>query len=315
LQTLEGTASFVHAGPFANIAHGNNSIIADQIGLKLVGKDGYVVTEAGFGADMGCEKFFDIKCRVSGLTPRCAIIVATVRAIKMNGGGPAVAPGTKLGKEYLEEHLELVEKGLVNLKQHIENVKKFGVEVVVVVNKFTTDTEKEIEIITKAAKEAGAFDAVHANHWAEGGKGAIDLAKAVMSACAKQKANGDKFKFLYNLNLSIKEKIETIAREIYRADGVTYSALAEEKIAIFTKLGLDKLPICVAKTQYSFSHDPKLIGAPRGFMLPVQDVRASAGAGFIYPLCGEISTLPGLPTRPAIYDIDIDENGNVVGLS
>jgi len=305
----------VHAGPFANIAHGNNSIVADEVALKLVGTDGYVITEAGFGADMGCEKFFDIKCRVSGLLPHCAVIVATVRAVKMNGGGPAVAPGAKLGKEYLEEHLDLVEKGIVNLKQHIENIRKFGVQVVVVINKFTTDTQKEIEIIKKASMESGAFDAVLANHWAEGGKGAIDLAKSVMAACKKQRELGNTFKFLYDLNLSIKEKIESIAKEIYRADGVSYSPLAEEKIQIYTKLGLDKLPICVAKTQYSFSHDPKLIGAPRGFILPIQDVRASAGAGFIYPLCGDISTLPGLPTRPAIYEIDIDDQGNVVGLS
>jgi len=261
------------------------------------------------------RNFFDIKCRVSGLTPHCAVIVSTVRAIKMNGGGPTVAPGSKLGKEYLEEHLDLVEKGIVNLKQHIENITKFGVQVVVVVNRFNTDTDKEIEIIRRAAKESGAFDAVIGNHWAHGGKGAVDLANSVVAACKKQREGANSFKFLYDLNLSIKEKIESIAREIYRADGVSYSPLAEEKIQIYTKLGLDKLPICVAKTQYSFSHDPKLIGAPRGFILPIQDVRASAGAGFIYPLCGEISTLPGLPTRPVIYDIDIDEQGNIVGLS
>jgi len=305
MQTLEGTPVLVHAGPFANIAHGNNSILADQVALKIVGKNGFVVTEAGFGADMGAEKFFDIKCRVSGIPPQCAVIVATVRAIKLHGGTSGSS----------DQNIDLVEKGVANLKQHIENVRKYGVEVVVAVNKFNADTQQEIDIIKKASIEAGAFDAILANHWAEGGKGAVNLAKAVIAACEKQKSSGRNFKFLYDVNLPIKEKIEIIAKEIYRAEGVSYSTLAEEKIQIYTKLGLDKLPICVAKTQYSFSHDPALIGTPRGFIFPILDVRASAGAGFIYPLCGEISTLPGLPTRPAIYDVDIDEQGNVIGLS
>jgi len=316
MQTLEATPVFVHAGPFANIAHGNSSIAADRVALKLVGAEGFVVTEAGFGSDIGAEKFFDIKCRSSGLVPQCAVIVVTARALKMHGGGPKVVAGTPLPKEYKEPHPDLVEKGTCNLQRHIQNCKKFGVNVVVAINKFLTDSDEEIEIIKKYAQEAGAEEAVLAQHWAKGGEGAVDLAKAVVAACQKVKENAQEFKFLYPLHLSIKEKIATICKEIYRADGVTYEPLAEEKIKKFTEAGFDKLPICMAKTHLSFTHDAELKGAPTGFTIPIRDVRASVGAGFIYPLVGTMSTMPGLPTRPVFYDIDLDpDTGEVVGLS
>lgn len=311
MQTLEGTPAFVHAGPFANIAHGNSSIIADQIALKLVGKDGYVITESGFGADMGMEKFFDIKCRYSGLKPNAVVLVATIRALKMHGGGPKVVGGKPLAKEYTEENLDLLEKGCSNLVAHIKNTKLFGVPVVVAINRFKFDTDKEIELVQKIALEAGANDAVMSNHWAEGGAGSVDLAKAVIAACAEP----SDFKFLYDLNLSIKEKIEIIATKIYGAAGVEYLPEAEEKIKIYTKAGFDKLPICMAKTQYSLSHDAALKGAPKGFIIPIRDIRASVGAGFIYPLLGDMMTMPGLPTRPAFYDVDIDfGTGKITGL-
>jgi len=316
MQTLEGTPVFVHAGPFANIAHGNSSIIADQVALKVVGKDGFVVTEAGFGADIGAEKFFNIKCRYSGLKPNTAVIVCTVRALKMHGGGPTVTPGIPLPKEYLEENVELVSLGTENLAVHIKNCKKFGVNVVVAINKFTSDTEKEIEIIREKAITAGADAAVLSTHWSDGGKGAVDLANAVVAACENQRQTEQKFQFLYDAEkTSVKEKIECIAKNIYGADSVTYSQLAESKIEMFTNWGFQNLPICMAKTHLSLSHDPQLKGAPKGFTIPILDVRASVGAGFLFALCGEIKTIPGLPTRPNLYDIDIDENGNIVGLS
>lgn len=315
MQTLEGTPVFVHAGPFANIATGNSSIIADKVALKLVGKDGFVITEAGFGADIGGEKFFDIKCRRSGLIPQCAVLVATIRALKTHGGGPTVTPGVPIPKEYVTENLPLLEAGIVNLRAHIINLKKFGVKVIVGINKFHTDTEAEIALLQKLAKEAGAYDAVLCTHFAEGGQGAVGLAKAVISACETQRQEGNSFKFLYDVNLPIKDKISKIAVDLYGAKDVSYSPLAEEKIKLFTEQGFDKMPICMAKTQYSFSHDANLKGAPTGFTLPIQDIRASVGAGFLYPLCGAISTLPGLPTRPVVYDIDIDDDGTIHGLS
>jgi methylenetetrahydrofolate dehydrogenase (NADP+)/methenyltetrahydrofolate cyclohydrolase/formyltetrahydrofolate synthetase len=310
MQTLEGTPVFVHAGPFANIAHGNSSIIADKIGLKLAE---YVVTESGFGADMGMEKFFDIKCRYSGLIPSVVVLVATVRALKMHGGGPKVIAGSPLDSAYKEENLELLRKGMDNLIHHIGIAKKYGVPVVVAVNRFFTDSNAELELVRKmSVEEGGAFDAVVSNHWEEGGKGALDLAKAVVRA-AEQPVN---FKFLYPLDWPIKKKIETIAKEIYGADGVDFSPEAEERIKEYTRLGLDKLPICMAKTHLSLSHDPSLKGVPKGFRIPIRDVRASAGAGFLYPILGEISTMPGLPTRPAFMDIDIDlKTGKILGLS
>ncbi|MEI7849228.1 MAG: formate--tetrahydrofolate ligase [Chloroflexota bacterium] len=308
MQTLEGTPAIVHAGPFANIAHGQSSIIADKIALKLAD---YVVTESGFGADIGMEKFFDIKCRYSGLIPQVVVMVATVRALKMHGGGPKVVAGKPLAVEYTEENIELLKKGLPNLVQHIENALKYGVNVVVAVNSFANDTDAEVEVVRKAAIEAGAMDAVVARHWMVGGKGAIALAEAVVKACDQP----SEFKFLYPLEQDIKTKIETICREIYRADGVDYSPEAERKIELYTRLGFDKLPLCMAKTHLSFSTDAALKGAPRGFRVNISDIRASVGAGFLYPLLGTMRTMPGLPTRPVFFDVDLDlETGKVVGL-
>ncbi len=308
MQTLEGTPAFVHAGPFANIAHGQNSIIADRIALKLAD---YVVTESGFGADIGMEKFFDIKCRYSGLIPQVVVMVATVRALKMHGGGPKVVAGKPLAPEYTDENLDLLRKGLGNLQHHIRNAKKYGVNVVVAVNSFKDDTPAEVELVRQAAVEAGAEDAVVARHWMEGGKGAVQLAEAVVKAAEKS----TNFKFLYPLEISIKEKIEIICKEIYGADGVEYTPEAEKKIELYTNLGFDKLPLCMAKTHLSLSHDPNLKGVPKGFIVPIRDIRASVGAGFLYPLLGTMRTMPGLPTRPVFYDVDVDlETGKVVGL-
>ncbi len=308
MQTLEGTPAFVHAGPFANIAHGQSSILADKIALKLAD---YVITESGFGADIGMEKFFDIKCRYSGLIPQVVVLVATVRALKMHGGGPKVVAGKPLASEYTEENLDLLRTGLPNMVQHIENALKFGVNVVVAVNSFTTDTLAEVEIVRQAALAAGAMDAVVSRHWMDGGKGAIALAEAVIRAAEKP----SNFNFLYPLDQQIKTKIETICREIYRADGVDYSPEAEARIEQFTRLGFADLPLCMAKTHLSFSTDATLKGAPRGFRVKIRDIRASVGAGFLYPLLGEMRTMPGLPTRPVFYDIDVDlETGKVVGL-
>ena len=311
MQTLENTPAIVHAGPFANIAHGNSSVIADRIALRLVGPDGFVVTESGFGADCGMEKFMNIKCRASGLVPDCVVVVATIRALKMHGGGPKVIVGKPLPSAYTDEDLDLLAKGLPNLEAHIRNVLQFGVPVVVAVNRFATDTKTEIDLVRRAATAAGARDAVMSNHWAEGGKGAVDLAEAVIKACAQPK----EFRFLYPLEWDIKKKIETIATRIYGAKGVEYAPEAEKKIALFTRLGFDKLPICMAKTHLSLSHDPTLKGAPRDFILPIRNIKASVGAGFLYPLCGDMRTMPGLPTRPSFYDVDLDlETGRVLGL-
>lgn len=312
MQTLEGTPVLVHAGPFANIAHGNSSVVADQIALKLVGREGFVVTEAGFGSDIGVEKFFNIKCRYSGLTPTCAVIVATVRALKMHGGGPAVVAGKPLDHTYKTENVELVRKGSCNLVKHIENTKRYGVNVVVAVNAFSTDTEDELQAVRQAAIAAGASDAVICTHFAHGGAGAVELGKAVQKACEQ---HSGEFKFLYPLDISIKEKIEAIAKS-YGAAGVEYSPEAEKQIETYTRQGFTNLPICVAKTQYSFSDNAAAKGVPTGFTLPIRDVRASVGAGFIYPLIGTMSTMPGLPTRPCFFDIDLDlETGMVLGLS
>ncbi|MBV6452380.1 MAG: Formate--tetrahydrofolate ligase [Anaerolineales bacterium] len=311
MQTLEGNAATVHAGPFANIAHGNSSIIADMIALKLVGKDGYVVTESGFGADIGMEKFFNIKCRYSGLIPQVVVMVATVRALKMHGGGPKVVAGKPLPPEYTDENLELLKAGLANLERHIQNARKFGVNVVVAVNSFATDTPAEVELIRKYALDFGAMDAVVSTHWADGGKGAKKLAEAVVKAAEMPSA----FKFLYDANRSIKEKIETIAVEIYRADGVDYTPEADAQIERYTRLGFDDLPICMAKTHLSFTTDASKKNAPTGFRITVREIRASVGAGFLYPILGEMRTMPGLPTRPAFFDVDVDlKTGKVVGL-
>jgi methylenetetrahydrofolate dehydrogenase (NADP+)/methenyltetrahydrofolate cyclohydrolase/formyltetrahydrofolate synthetase len=308
MQSLEGTPVFVHAGPFANIAHGNSSIIADRIALKLAD---YVVTESGFGADIGMEKFFDIKCRASGLIPQVVVMVATVRALKMHGGGPKVVAGKPLDYAYTVENLDLLRAGLPNLQHHIRNAKKYGVNVVVAINSFKDDTQAEVELIRKAAIEAGAEDAVVCRHWMEGGKGAAKLAEAVVAAAEKP----TNFKFLYPLDWSIKQKIEYICKEVYGADGVEYLPEAEKKIELYNQLGFDKLPLCMAKTHLSLSHDPNLKGVPKGFTVPIRDIRASVGAGFLYPLLGAMRTMPGLPTRPVFYDVDLDlETGRVVGL-
>ena len=308
MQTLEGTPVFVHAGPFANIAPGQSSILADRIALKLAD---YVVTESGFGADIGMEKFFDIKCRYSGLVPQAVVLVATVRALKMHGGGPKVVAGKPLAPEYTREDLELLRKGLPNLERHIQNVRKFGVNVVVAINHFGTDTPAEDELIRQASLQMGALDAVVCTNWMNGGMGAVDLARTVVKAAE----NPGKFRYLYPLDLPIKEKIEIVCKEIYGADGVDYLPEAEKKIELYTRLGFDNLPLCMAKTHLSFTHDPAIKGAPTGFRIPIRDVSASVGAGFLYPLVGEMRTMPGLPTRPAFYDVDLDlETGKVVGL-
>ena len=307
MQTLEGQPAFVHAGPFANIAHGNSSILADKIALKLAD---YVVTESGFGADIGMEKFFDIKCRYSGLVPDCVVLVATIRALKMHGGGPTVTPGKPLPAAYTHKNLAMLEAGLCNMIRNIEIARMFGVPVVVAINQFPTDGPEEIALARKAAASAGAEAAVKANHWAKGGKGAVELAEVVVAACQK-KSN---FKFLYPDSMSIKEKIETICRKVYLAKDVSYEPLAERQIASYERAGLSKLPICMAKTHLSLSHDPLIKGVPRDFTVPVREVRASAGAGFLYPLLGQMRTMPGLPSRPAFMNIDLDEEGNVIGM-
>ncbi|MCD6393341.1 MAG: formate--tetrahydrofolate ligase [Planctomycetes bacterium] len=307
MQTLEGQPTFVHTGPFANIAHGNSSIIADRIALKLAD---YVVTESGFGADIGMEKFFNIKCRYSGLRPDCVVLIATIRALKMHGGGPKVIPGKPLQSDYTQENLALLEKGVCNLVRCIEIVKLFGVRVVVAINRFPTDTNAEVELARKAASEAGAEAAVLSDHWAYGGKGATDLAEAVAAACDKP----SDFKLFYPDEMPIKEKIETICKKIYLAGDVTYSEPAEKQIASYEANGLRCLPICMAKTHLSLSHDPAMKGVPKGFTVPVREVNAAVGAGFLCPLLGTMRTMPGLPSKPTFINIDLDEDGQVVGM-
>jgi formyltetrahydrofolate synthetase len=308
VQTLEHTAALIHAGPFANIAHGNSSIVADQIALRL---GDYVVTESGFGADIGMEKFMDIKCRASGLTPDCVVIVATIRALKMHGGLGVIRPGMPLPPELTQENLDALEKGAANLVAHIRIAKKFGVPVVVAVNRFHTDTSAEVELLKKISKEAGAQDAVMADIWAEGGAGGVELAEAVVKACEQPKD----FKFLYDLEQPIENKIRIIATEIYGADDIEILPEARKKIRQFTDMGYGNLPICMAKTHLSLSHNPLLKGVPKGFNLTVRDIRASVGAGFLYPLCGNMMTMPGLPSKPAFENVDLDlETGRVKGL-
>ena len=308
MQTLEHTPTLVHAGPFANIAHGNSSVIADQIALRL---GDYVVTESGFGADIGMEKFMDIKCRASGLTPDCVVIVATIRALKMHGGVGKVIAGKPLPAELIEENLPGLEQGAANLVAHIGIAKRFGVPVVVAVNRFDPDTDNEIALLEKISVEAGAEAAVMTDHWAQGGAGSVALAEAVVKACERPKD----FRFLYPLDIAIRDKIEVIATNVYGADGVDFSPEAEKKLKLYTDLGYDNLPICMAKTHLSLSHEPRWKGVPKDFRLPVRDIRASVGAGFLYPLCGTMRTMPGLPSRPAFENVDIDlETGRVIGL-
>ncbi|ALC46524.1 pug [Drosophila busckii] len=311
MQSLEGTPVLVHAGPFANIAHGCNSIIADEIGLKLVGPDGFVCTEAGFGSDIGMEKFCNIKCRNSGREPNAMVLVATVRAIKMHGGGAPVTPGAPLNKQYTEENLELLEKGLPNLLQHISNGRSFGMPVVVCINKHMSDTKAEHELLKQAALKAGAFAAVVSTHWEQGGAGAVELAEAVIAACQQKK----QFKLLYDLELPLQDKMQKIAQTMYGAGKVVLSEQAQRKVEMLTQAGFGKLPVCMSKTSASVTGDDKIKGAPKGFTLNVQDVYVSAGAGFVVAMCGEITKMPGLATRPAIYDIDLNtETGQIEGL-
>ncbi|HXJ81290.1 MAG TPA: formate--tetrahydrofolate ligase, partial [Candidatus Methylomirabilis sp.] len=307
MQTLEGTPAFVHAGPFANIAHGNSSILADQIALKLAD---YVVTESGFGADIGMEKFMDIKCRYSGLAPDAVVMVCTVRALKMHSGRYRVVAGRPLDPGLAREDLGAVEDGVANLEKQIENARLFDVPVVVAINAFPTDTAAEVDLIRKRAITAGAEGAYVSEVWARGGAGAEELARAVLEAAERPR----QFRFLYDLDRPIKEKIETIATRVYGADGVDYLPAAEQQIRRYTDLGYGDLPICMAKTHLSLSHDPSLRGRPRGFRVPIREVRASLGAGFLYPLLGEMRTMPGLPSEPNAWKIDLDDDGNVVGL-
>ncbi|KAI5197053.1 FTHFS-domain-containing protein [Aureobasidium subglaciale] len=322
MQTLEGTPVFVHAGPFANISIGASSVLADKLALKLAGTEpgedynsraGFVVTEAGFDFTMGGERFMNIKCRSSGLQPDVVVIVATVRALKTHGGGPAITPGGQLHEVYRTENIDILRKGCINLKKHIENARQYGVKVVVAINKFETDTQKEVEVIREEALAAGAEDAIPANHWAEGGKGAVDLAQGVISAC--EKAEAKDFKLLYGLEDSVQERIESIAKNMYGASGVEFSEIAQKKVDAYTRQGFGNLPICIAKTQYSLSHDPDLKGAPSGFVVPIRDVRMAAGAGYLYALAADIQTIPGLPTAPGYLNVDVDsETGEIDGL-
>ncbi len=307
LQTLENTPCLVHTGPFGNIAHANSSIVADMMALKL---SDYVVTESGFGADLGMEKFFNIKCRTSGLVPNCVVLVASMRALKMHSGDFTVVPGKPLDKAILEENVDAVVRGCPNLEKHIENVSFYGIPSVVAINKFPEDFDSEIEAVKKSALAAGAEAVVVSEVFTKGGEGGAELAEAVVAACEKP----SEFKLLYDLDLSIKEKIEAISTKVYGADGVDYVPAAERKIEEFTRLGYDKLSICMAKTHLSLSHDPTLKGRPKGFRIPIRDCRASVGAGFVYPLCGAMPTIMGLPTHPAAENIDLDENGKIVGL-
>ncbi|MCJ1402912.1 tetrahydrofolate synthase [Xylographa trunciseda] len=320
MQTLEGTPVFVHAGPFANISIGASSVLADKLALKLAGteldenhdeKTGFVVTEAGFDFTMGGERFFNIKCRSSGLVPDVVVIVATVRALKVHGGGPEITPGGALHEVYRTENVDILRQGCVNLKKHISNARYYGVPVVVAINKMETDTEAEIAVIREESLAAGADDAIPANHWAEGGKGAVDLAKGVIAASAKEKD----FRLLYETTGSVQDRIERIGKIMYGAEKVEFSELAQKKVDMYEKQGFGNLPICIAKTQYSLSHDPALKGAPTGFTVPIRDVRLAVGAGYLYALAADIQTIPGLPTAPGYLNVDVDpETAEIDGL-
>ncbi len=307
VQTLEGQACIMHAGPFANIAHGNNSVLADKIALRLAD---YVVTESGFGSDLGMEKFMNIKCRQSGLRPSCVVITCTIRALKMHGGLGNVVAGKPLPEELTRENLPALAKGCANLAHHIQVASYFGVPVVVSINRFTPDTDAEVALVREKAMEAGALGAYPITVWADGGEGAVELAEAVVAACEKPAD----FQLLYPDNISIKEKIEILATRVYNADGVVYEPLAERKIKQFEDLGLGHLPICMAKTHLSISHDPSMKGRPGNYIFPIRDIRASVGAGFLYPLAGAMRTMPGLGSKPAAHNVDIDEYGRTIGL-
>ena len=308
VQSLENTPVIDHGFPFANVAHGNNSLLANMVALKLAD---YVVTESGFGADCGAEKLMDVVCRQGGLKVDCIVVTCSIRALKMHGGAFELKPGQKYdAKLAAKENMPALEKGCENLKVHIENMCSFGVSVVVTVNRFTADADKEVEFVRKYALDQGALCSVAIDPWAKGGDGCIEAAEAVVKACDQP----NDFHFLYPDDASIKEKIETIATRIYRADGVDYSPLAEQRIKLYTDLGYDKLCINMAKTHLSLSHDPNLKGVPKNYRVPIRDVRASVGAGFLYPLLGEMRTMPGLPSSPAFIRVDIDETGKTLGL-
>ena len=302
VQTTEGTPCIIHTGPFANSTHGNSSVLADRIGLGLAD---FVVTESGFGADCGMEKFINIKCRQSGLKPDAAVLVCSIRALKVHSGMFNMTVGKPLGEEIERENLRAIELGSTNLKKQIENVTIYGIPCVVAINRFATDTEEEIELVKKMALNAGAADCVTSEVYKKGSAGGRDLAKAVIRASQSK----SRLKFLYPLEASIKQKIEAIAKNIYGAKDVSYEPQAEESIATFERLGLGSIPICMAKTPLSLSHDPKLKGAPKDFILPVREVRPSAGAGFLYALCGKIVTMPSLPSHPLGECIDVDDKG------
>ncbi|XP_037819623.1 C-1-tetrahydrofolate synthase, cytoplasmic isoform X3 [Lucilia sericata] len=311
MQTLEGTPVMVHAGPFANIAHGCSSNVADEIALKLVGEEGFVCTEAGFGSDIGMEKFCNIKCRSMGRSPNAVVLVATVRALKMHGGGAPVTAGAPLNKQYTEENLELLEKGLPNLLQHISNGRTFGLPVVVAINRHSSDTDAEHELVKSAALKAGAFAAVVCTHWSDGGAGATELAEAVINACK----NSHNFQYLYDNELSLLDKMNTIAQKMYGAAKVELTPKAQSAMEKLTKAGFGNLPICMSKVAGSLTGDAAIKGAPKGFTLTVSSMHVSAGAGFVVAMCGEITKMPGLPTRPSIYDIDLNtETGEIEGL-
>jgi formate--tetrahydrofolate ligase len=308
VQTLEGGPAFVHAGPFANIAHGNSSVVADRIALKLVDA---VCTEAGFGSDMGFQKFVDIKCRLSGLRPSAAVIVATIRALKMHGGVGHVVAGKPLDPVLLQENPEAVRRGCANLLQHIEIVRGYGLPAVVAINSFPTDQPSEIDVVREAALAAGARAAVVSDHFTRGGRGAEDLARAVWEAAS---GDGSSFRFLSRDDATLEERITRIATRVYGADGVDLSGEAAKQLGEFERLGYGRLPVCMAKTQLSLSHDPDLKGRPTGFRVPIRDARLFAGAGFVTAYCGDMLMMPGLPSRPSGEDVDINERGETVGL-
>lgn len=312
LQTTEHTPMLVHTGPFGNIAHGNSSVLADLAGLKLAD---YVVTESGFGADMGFEKFMDIKCRAAGVFPDAAVVVSTVRALKMHSGRFRIVAGKPLDPGLTQENLQAVEQGAVNLQKHIDNVRALGVPAVVAINRFSYDSPAELELVRTLSLEAGALDAQVSDLWERGGEGGIALAEAVVQAAESgARSNGSRPRHLYPDEAPIKDKITAIATTMYGADGVTYLPEAERQIKLYTQLGYEKLPVCVAKTQYSLSDNAALKGRPSGFQVTVREVRAYTGAGFLCPIAGEIMTMPGLPSNAAYHQIDLDEDGQIVGL-
>lgn len=313
MQTLEKTPVLVHAGPFANISIGASSVLADKVALHLTSTNndsaeaGYVITEAGFDFTMGGERFLNIKARTSNLIPDAVVIVATVRALKVHGGGSPIKPGQSLPQEYREENLGILERGCANLAKHIENAKSFNLPVIVAVNKFVTDTDAELELVRKLSIKAGAEDAIVASHWSDGGEGAVDLANGIIKVCESDEVTNSQFKFTYPLDIPIEEKIKIIATKMYNAVDVEFAPLAKEKLKLYTSQGYDNLPICIAKTQYSLSHDPNLKGVPSGYTLPIRDIKVAAGAGYLFALAGDIMTIPGLPTRPGYMNIEVED--------